>query len=101
MNEEFCTRTERKMRSFGVGPKIARFYSRFFFFSMVSVSGIILHAMRRRKGVKVIGDETPQSLLHTLERLIALPGRNTGSRIIIAGPGAVDRVPAFLRIHRH
>jgi len=101
MTEEFCTRTARKIRKLGAAPKAAAFYSRFFYLSMLSVSGIIITGQRRRKGVKVIGEETPRPLLHTLARLIALPGRNTGAGCIIAGPEAEDIVPASSRIRSH
>ena len=101
MNEEFCTRTARKMRKFGVAPKLALFYSRFFYLSMLSVSGIMITCMRRRKGVKVIGEETPRSLRHTLAVLIASTSRITGAGMIIAGPPAAGTVPASSRIHRH
>ncbi len=77
MSNKFCTQTARKIRKLGAAPKAATFYSRFFYLSMLSVSGIIITGLHRRKGAKVIGDETPGSLLHTLAGLIALPGRNT------------------------
>jgi len=97
MSNKFCTQTARKIRALGAAPKAATFYSRFLYLSMLSVSGIIITG-QRRKGVKVIGEETPRSLLHTLAGLIALPGRNTGAGIIIAGPEAEDIVPASSRI---
>ncbi|MFA6224857.1 MAG: hypothetical protein WC620_01420 [Methanoregula sp.] len=100
MTNEFCTRTARKIRKLGVAPQVAVFYSRFFYHSMLSVSGIMLTSMRRRRGVKCIGEEIPRSLLHTLAGLIASNHRTTGTGIIIAGLAAVDIVPASSRIHR-
>ena len=100
MSNEFCTQTARKIRGLGVAPKAATFYSRFFYLSMLSVSGIIITGLHR-KGVKIIGDETPRSLQHTLAGLIALPNRNTGTGIIIAGPAAENIVPASFRIRRN
>ena len=101
MKEEFCRRTARKIRKLGRVPEVAVLYSWVFYLSMLSVSGIIITGQRRRKGVKVIGEETPRSLLHTLAGLIALPGRNTGAGIIIAVPEAEDIVPASSRIRSH
>jgi hypothetical protein len=101
MSNRFCTQTARKIRALGVAPKDATFYSRFFCLSMLSVSGIIIAGRRRRRGTKVIGEETPRSLLHTLTVLIALPCRNTGTGDIIAGPAAVEIVPASSRIRRN
>ena len=100
MTNEFCTQTARKLRKLGYAPQDAAQYSRFFFLSMLSVSGVVLAGMRRRKGVKILGDETPRSLLHTLARLVALV-KTYGAGIFIAGPAAVDIVPASSRIHRH
>lgn len=100
MSNKFCTQTARKIRKLGAAPKAATFYSRFLYLSMLSVSGIIITG-RRRKGVKVIGEETPHSLLHTLAGLIALPSRNTGSGYLIAGPVAEIIVPASSRIRSH
>ena len=100
MSNDFCTQTARKIRKLGATPKAARFYSRFLYLSMLSVSGIIISGRRRRKGMKVLGEETPRPLLHTLASLTALPPRrNTGTGYIIAGPGAEDIVPASSRIH--
>jgi len=101
MSNKFCTQTARKIRKLGAAPKAAAFYSRFFYLSMLSVSGIIITGQRHRKGVKVIGEETPRSLLHTLAGLIALPITNTGAGYIIAGPEAEDIVPASSRIRRN
>ncbi|MHB8164190.1 MAG: hypothetical protein ACYDDV_07540 [Methanoregula sp.] len=98
MSNEFCNRTARKIRKLGAAPKAATFYSRFFYLSMLSVSGIIITGLCRRKGMKVLGDETPGSLLYTLAGLIALPNRNTGAGYIIAGPAAEIIVPASSRI---
>ena len=100
MSNKFCTQTARKIRKLGAAPKAATFYSRFLYLSMLSVSGIIITG-RRRKGVKVIGEETPHPLLHTLAGLIALPSRNTGSGYLIAGPVAEIIVPASSRIRSH
>jgi hypothetical protein len=91
----------RKMRKLGATTKVAAFYSRFFYISMLSVSGIMITCMRSRKGVKCLGEETPSSLRHTLWVLIASINRTTGLRIIITGPSAVEIVPASSRIHRH
>ena len=101
MSNEFCNQTARKIRKLGAAPKAAAFYSRFFYLSMLSVSGIIITGLHHRKGVKVLGDETPGSLLHTLAGLIALPGRNTDTGYIIAGPAAEIIVPASSRIRRN
>ena len=101
MSNKFCTQTARKIRGLGVAPKAATFYSRFFYLSMLCVSGIIITSQRRKKGVKVIGEETPRPLLHTLAGLIALPRRNTGAGWIIAGPVAEIIVPASFRIRRN
>jgi hypothetical protein len=101
MSNEFCTRTARKIRGLGVAPKVAAFYSKFFYLSMLSVSGIMVTSMRRRKGVKVIGEETPRSLRHTLAGLIALPARTIGTGHIIAEPAAEGIVPASSRIRRN
>ncbi|PKL58171.1 MAG: hypothetical protein CVV34_03745 [Methanomicrobiales archaeon HGW-Methanomicrobiales-5] len=68
---------------------------------MLSVSGIIITGQRNRKGVKVLGEETPHSLLHTLAGLIALPGRNTGTGYLIAGPVVEEIIPASFSIHRN
>jgi hypothetical protein len=101
MNEVFCTRIMRKIRKLGATTKVATFYSRFFYISMLSVSGIMITCMRSRKGVKCIGEETPCSLWHTLAVLIASTNWTTGFKIIITGLAAVDIVPASSRIHRH
>ncbi len=101
MSNEFCTQTARKIRKLGATPKAATFYSRFLYLSMLSVSGIIITGQRRRKGVKVIGEETPSSLLHTLAGIIALPTMKTGTGYIIAGPVAEIMVPASSRIRRN
>jgi len=101
MSNEFCNQTARELRKMGVAPKLAALYSRFFYLSMLSVSGIIITGQPCKKGVKVIGDETPRPLLHTLAGLIALPNRNTGAGYIIAGPAAEDIVPASFRIRRN
>jgi hypothetical protein len=101
MNNKFCTRTARKLRKLGYVPKVATFYSRFFYLSMLSVCGIVLISMRCWKGVKLIGDETPRFLRHTLAGLIASISRTTGAEIIIADPAAVDIVPPSSRIHRN
>lgn len=101
MTEVFCTRIMRKIRAMGATTKVATFYSRFFYISMLCVSGIMITCMRRRKGVKCIGEETPNSLRHTLAVLIASTIRTPDFRIIIAGPEAVKIVPASSRIHRH
>ena len=98
MSNKFCTQTARKIRKLGAAPKAATFYSRFLYLSMLSVSGIIITGQRRRKGVKVIGEETPHSLLHTLAGLIALISRTTGAGIICQGPAAENLVPASSRI---
>lgn len=98
MSNKFCTQTAKKIRALGVAPKAATFYSRFFYLSMLSVSGIIITGQRNRKGAKVLGEETPRSLRHTLAGLIALPGRNTGAGYIIAGPAAEVTVPASSHI---
>lgn len=101
MKNEFCTRTAREMRKMGVAPKAAAFYSRFFYLAILSVSGIYLTGMRRRKGMKVIGEETSRSLRHTLAGLIAVPIGNTGAGIIPAGPAAAHIVPASFRLRRN
>ncbi len=101
MSNEFCTQTARKIRALGAAPRAASFYSRFFYLAMLSVSGIIINGQRRRKGMKVIGEETPRPLLHTLAGLIALPGRNTGTGYTIAGPAAEIMVPASSRLRRN
>lgn len=101
MTEVICKRIMRKIRKLGATKKVATFYSRFFYISMLSVSGIMLTCMRRQKGVKCIGEETPRSLLHTLRVIIASTIRTTDFRIIIQGPAAVKIVPASSRIHRH
>lgn len=101
MTEVFCTRIMRKIRKLGATKKVATFYSRFFYISMLSVSGIMITCMRSRKGVKCIGKETPCSLRHTLWVLIASTNWTNGLRIIITGPAAVKIVPASSRIHRH
>jgi len=101
MTEVICKRIMRKIKKLGATTKVATFYSRFFYISMLSVSGIMITCMRHQKGVKCIGEETPGSLRHTLLVLIASTNWNTGLRIIIAGPAAVDIVPASSRIHRH
>ena len=88
MFNKFCTQTARKLRKFGYIPKVAAFYSRFFYLSMLSVSGIVVISMRHRKGMKLIGDETPRFLRRKLACLIA-------------GLAAVDIVPASSRIHRN
>ena len=98
MSNEFCKRTARKIRKLGYAPKAAAFYSRFFYLSMLSVSGIIITGMQRRRGVKIIGDETPNSLRHTLAGLIALIRSTTGAGIIGQGPAAEDLMPASSRI---
>lgn len=98
MSNKFCTQTARKIRALGAAPKAAAFYSRFFYLSMLSVSGIIITGMHRRKGVKIIGDETPPSLRHTLAGLIALIISTTGAGIICQGPAAEYLVPASSRI---
>ena len=101
MTEVFCTRMMRKIRKLGATTKVATFYSRFFYISMLSVSGIMITCMRRQKGVKCIEEETPSSLRHTLAVLIASNRKTTGFKIIITGPSAVEIVPASSRIHRH
>ncbi len=101
MSNEFCTQTARKIRKLGAAPRAATFYSWFLYISMLSVSGIIITGQRRRKGVKVLGGETPRSLLRTLAGLIAQPCRNTGTGYIIAGPVAEIVVPASSRIRRN
>jgi hypothetical protein len=101
MTEVICKRIMRKIRKLGATKKVATFYSRFFYISMLSVSGIMLTCMRRRKGVKCIGEETPRSLLHTLRVIIASTIRTTDFRIVIKGPAAVKIVPASSRIHHH
>ena len=101
MSNKFCTQTARKIRKLGAAPKAAAFYSRFFYISMLSVSGIMITCMRRQKGVKCIGEESPCSLRHTLLVLIASTNRTTGLRTIITAPSAVEIVPASSRIHRH
>jgi hypothetical protein len=100
MTTRFCTQTARKIRKLGYAPKAAILYSKFLCASMLSVSGIMATCMRRRKGVKLLGEETPASLRHTPGRLIVQP-KTTGAGIIIAGPAAVDTVPASSRIHRN
>jgi hypothetical protein len=100
MNDIFCTRTARTLRKLGVAPRLAVFYSRFFYLSMVSVSGIIIIAgQRRTKGVRSLTEEIPGSLRRTLAGLIALPIGNTGIRQQLAGPEAEDLMPASSRIH--
>jgi uncharacterized membrane protein len=89
----------RKFRALGATKKVATFYSRFFYISMLSVSGIMLTCMRRRKGVKCIGEETPRSLRHTLAVIIASTISTTGFKIIITGHASVKIVPASSRIH--
>ena len=101
MTEVFCTRIMRKIRKLGATKKVATFYSRFFCISMLSVSGIMITCMRRQKGVKCLGEETPSSLRHTLWVLIASTNMTTGFKIIITGLSAVEIVPASSRIHRH
>lgn len=100
MTNRFCTRTARKMRKLGVAAKTAAFYSRFFYLSMLSVSGMLIAGMRCRKGAIIIGDETPRSLRHTLAGLIARVTENTGAGQVIAGPAA-GILPASSRIHSH
>jgi hypothetical protein len=100
VNNEFCTQTARKLRKLGYAPKVAALYSRFFFISILSVSGIIISGIRRRKGVKSIGEETPVYFSPTLAGLMALTGKNTGAGIIIAKPAVVKIVPASSRL-RH
>jgi hypothetical protein len=87
------------MRNLGIAAKIAEFYSRFFYIAMLSVSGIMINSMNHRKGVKVLGDETPRSLRHTLAALITPAGRNTGAGVIRAGPAAASIIPASFLIH--
>ncbi|MEI7649027.1 MAG: hypothetical protein WCJ47_04875 [Methanomicrobiales archaeon] len=101
MTEVFCKRIMRKILKLGATKKVATFYSRFFYISMLSVSGIMITCMRRQKGVKCIGEESPRSLRHTLLVLIASTNRTTGLRTIITAPSAVEIVPASSRIHRH
>ncbi len=86
------------MQKMGVAAKVAAYFSRFFYLSMLSVSGIMITGMNHRKGVKILGDETSRPLLHLLAVLIALPGRNTGTGHIIAGPVAEVIIPASFRI---
>jgi hypothetical protein len=100
VNNEFCTQTARKLRKLGYAPKVATLYSRFFFISILSVSGIIIAGMRRRKCAKSIGEEAPGFLSDPLTGLIALLGKNTGAGIIIAKPAVVKIVPASSRL-RH
>ncbi|MDO9036312.1 MAG: hypothetical protein Q7U51_14070 [Methanoregula sp.] len=101
MTEVICKRMMRKMQKLGATKKVATFYSRFFFISMLSVSGIMLTCMRSQKGMKCIGEESPCSLRHTLWVLIASTNWTNGLRNIITGPSAVEIVPASSRIHRH
>lgn len=101
MSNRFCTQTARKIRKLGAAPKAAVFYSRFFYLSMLSVSGIILTCLSHRKGMKVLWDETPRSLLHMLAGLTALPTGITSTGYIIAGPAAEIMVPASFRIRRN
>jgi hypothetical protein len=101
MKEEFCTRTARKIRKLGRVPEVAVLYSRVFYLSMLSVSGIMITGIRWRKGVKLIGEETPLSLRYTFAGIIASISRTTGAGIIIAGLATFDIVPASSRIHRH
>ena len=98
MNDEFCTRTARKIRKFGYAPKVALLYSRFFYLTMVSVSGVIITGMRRRKEVKLLGEETPRSLLRTLAGLIVSMSMTTGEGIIVAGLPVEDIIPASSRL---
>ncbi|MEN6442169.1 MAG: hypothetical protein WC391_07660 [Methanoregula sp.] len=101
MDNEFCTRTARKLRKLGYVPKVATFFSRFFYLSMLSVSGIVLISMRYRNGVIFIGDEIPRLLRYTLAGPIASISRTTGAEIIIADPAAVYIVYSSSRIHRN
>jgi hypothetical protein len=101
MTEKFCTRTARKIRKLGYAPRVAIWYSRFFCISMLSVSGIMIAGMRRRKGVKIIGEETQRSLRHMPAGFIASIRQITGTGIIIAGPATVYIVPASSLIHRY
>ena len=64
---------------------------------MLSVSGIIETCRRRKKGTKLLGDETPRSLLRTLAGLL-VSTKNTGAGIIIAAPVVVDLVPSSSRL---
>jgi hypothetical protein len=101
MNDEFCTRTAGKLRKLGYAPKVAIRYSRFFFHSILFVSGVIVTGMRRRKGVKILMDELPPAFMRTLAGLIALAVTTTGAGIIPAGLAAVDIVPASSRLRSH
>ncbi|MFA6225956.1 MAG: hypothetical protein WC620_07245 [Methanoregula sp.] len=98
MANEFCTRTARKIRKLGASPKVAAFYYKFFYLSLLSVNGIMVTSMRHRKGVKVIGEETPRPLQHTLASLIISNSRTAGAGHIIAGTAAEEIVPASFRI---
>jgi hypothetical protein len=88
------------MQKMGVAAKVAAFFSRFFYLSMLSVSGIMITCMNRRKGVKSLGEEMSRTLLHMLAGLIAVPHRNSGAGII-AGPAAEAILPASFCIHRN
>jgi hypothetical protein len=101
MTNAFCKRTARKIKKLGHAPKAAAFYSRFFFVSMLSVSGIIVTGMHRRKGVKVLMEETSRSLRHLLACLIAVFFEDTGAVIMSEGPAAGIIVPDSFLIPRH
>jgi hypothetical protein len=100
MTQNLCTRTERKLRRLGYAKKPAHLYAGFLYVSMMSVCGLMMAGMRRRRGQMDIVEKIPRSIRHALVVLSEQMHSVNGSGIIVSGPRAVDVVPASSRIHR-
>ena len=99
MTNAFCRRTARKIRKFGYAKEVAVRSSRFMYFWMLSVSGIIA-GMLWRTWQRTLFDDTSRALRHTLAWLIVAQSEITGSGTS-SGPRAVDESALSFHIHRH
>jgi hypothetical protein len=114
MTEDFCTRTERKLRRIGQKRKTARHYAGFFYVSMVSVCGALLFSSDKRSvGLEkkssgffdLVGDtpcpegqgEEGPKRPSALPSVQVIPG--TGSGIVCSGARAAGVLSASFRIH--
>lgn len=100
MSENLCTRTERKLRRLGYAKKTAHLYAGFLYVSMMSVCGLMMAGMRRRRGQMDIVEKIPRSIRHALVVLSEQMHSINGSGIIVSGPRAVWIAPGYSRKRR-
>jgi len=99
MNQNLCTRTERRLRRLGYERNAAHRFAGFFYVSMMSVCSLMVMGMRRRRHQTGIVEEIPRSIRRVLSVIVQHLYLIAGAGTSIADARAVPVLSAD-RIHR-